>query len=66
MNVKSIRKLYDSFETKDISWDDFLKEFVAASSPPSAKEIMSMQLEKAKMDSAAINANRKQGSIILN
>ncbi len=65
-NEKSIRRLYDSFEVKDISWDDFLKEFVAASSPPSMKEMMAVQLEKAKADSDAINANRKQGSIILN
>ncbi|HDY87910.1 MAG TPA: hypothetical protein ENH82_07345 [bacterium] len=65
-NEKSIRKLYDSFELKDMSWDDFLKEFVAASSPPSMKEMMAVQMEKARADSAAINANRKQGQIILN
>ena len=65
VNVKSVRKLYDSFEIKDISWPDFLKEFVAAQRPPSMKEIMCMQMEKAKVDSAAINANRKRSSIIL-
>ena len=65
-NEKSIRKLYDSFETKDMSWDDFLKEFIAASSPPSMKEMMAVQMEQAGVDSAAINANSKQSSIILN
>ncbi len=65
-NIKSIRKLYDSFEIKDMSWPDFLKEFRSASAPPSMKEMMAVQLEKAKMESAVINANRKQGQIILN
>lgn len=27
MNAASIRKLYDSFENKDMSWENFLAEF---------------------------------------
>ncbi len=65
-NIKDIKELYDSFEIKDMSWPEFLAEFTVATSPPSTKEMMAIQLEKAKMDSAAINANRKQGQIILN
>ena len=65
-NIKDIKELYDSFEIKDMSWPEFLAEFTVASAPPSMKEMMAVQLEKAKIDSAAINANRKQGQIILN
>ena len=66
VNIKDIKELYDSFEIKDMSWPEFLAEFTVASAPPNMKEMMAVQLEKAKIDSAAINANRKQGQIILN
>ena len=60
---QEIKELYDSFEIKDMSFENFYLEFIGQTAPVSTKELMDIQLAKAKRDSAQINANRK---VILN
>lgn len=56
---QEVKKIYDGFEKKDMSFEDFYLAFIGQAAPVSAKELMNIQLEKAKQDSARINANRK-------
>ena len=63
---QEIKKLYDSFEIKDMSFEDFYLEFIGQVAPVSTKELMNIQLEKAIKDSAMIQANREQSKIMLN
>ena len=58
-----IRKIYDKFEVKDLSFDDFLKEFTALTSPISQQEILDLQMEKAEADSHRI-LTRNRGLIL--
>lgn len=47
--VQRIRALFDSFEKKDMSFEDFLAEFTGATSPKKLREDLQMvQMEKHK------------------
>ena len=62
-----LRKRYDQFETKDMSFDDFVKAFTKLSAPVSKQEIMDVQkeneIEKARADSNRI-LTRNKGLIL--
>lgn len=50
MDVQRLRKLYNSFppEGKDMSFEDFCKEYTIVTNPPTPQELMAAQLAKAK------------------
>ena len=65
--IARIRKIYDKFDVKDLSFDDFLKAFAALAAPVSPKEMldirMEVQIEKARADSHRI-LTRNRGLIL--
>ncbi len=66
MSMQSMRKLYDSFEVKDMSFDAFVAAHTILTRPPTPQEIMGVQMKKAREDSQRINANRKSSLILPN
>lgn len=62
--IARIRKIYDKFEVKDISFDDFLKEFTVLAKPVSQQEMLDVrmeeQLSKARLDSNRILTQNKK------
>ncbi len=64
-----IKAIYDKFETKDMSFDDFLKAFTALAKPVSPQEMLEVRMEaqiaKARADSNSI-LTRNRGLILPN
>lgn len=61
-SIQQIQALYDSFEVKDMPFEEFALEFAVATRPPSNHELSNIELSKARRVSSGIRNNR----IILN
>ena len=47
--IRSIREIYDWLdEPRNMSWPDFLKEYLAATAPATMQELMDIELQKAR------------------
>ena len=47
--IRSIRDIYDSFdEPRNMSWPEFLKEYMEATKPATMNELMDIELQKSR------------------
>ena len=58
--IARIRKIYDKFEVKDCSFDEFLKGFTEVLKPIGQQEILDLQMKKAEADSNRILTQNKK------
>lgn len=48
MNNQELQQLWDKFETKNVSRQEFFKRMKAATAPPTQQEMMDLELRKAR------------------
>jgi len=44
-----VKRVWSKFETKNVSYDEFRKRYIAAASPPTQSEMMGLQLNRARV-----------------